>query len=98
PPASPLFAYTTLFRSLARRGAPRCAASDRERAEELGKGVAASPLRGRGAPGAAAGAEEARRGRGGVPLGRTRGAGRGRGARACGDRKSTRLNSSHEWI
>src|SRR5207247_10211124 len=90
PPTPPLFPYTTLFRSLCARGQPTCVA-DR-----------ALPLQGdRSADGAAGDKRHARpharRPRLVDGAGAATGPGGGQGPGLL-DRKSTRLNSSHEWI
>src|SRR5438105_11319673 len=72
PPRSPLFPYTTLFRSTVPVGLGRAA---------------------RDGPAACGGCERDRDSRHMVPIGI---AALGAGQRL--DRKSTRLNSSHEWI
>src|SRR3712207_7914688 len=82
PPRSTLFPYTTLFRSVPRRGRHR-----------VGAPVPARARRGRG--GALHGA--LRRGRARQPRGGRRVPDR-RGRRRRLDRKSTRLNSSHANI
>src|SRR5437899_12510204 len=67
-----------------RRRAPRRAALDPQRAQELAEGAAEAAQRGGGAAGAAARAQAAGRGGRGVPERRARGAGGGGGARARG--------------
>src|SRR3712207_6874942 len=82
PPRSTLFPYTTLFRSARRRA--------RHRRARTGRPYAGGPgRRGRGGAGDRAGRE--------VP-GRADGRGPARGRERAGDRKSTRLNSSHANI
>src|SRR3712207_7195406 len=88
PPRSTLFPYTTLFRSQVR---------------EVGEGAAPEPLRRLGRRGRAPRALAARGARGGprrARVRRGRAAARRRGAvpGRAGDRKSTRLNSSHANI
>src|SRR3712207_8434811 len=88
PPRSTLFPYTTLFRSVA--GPPT---GDRPRAADLG-------VSGGGGEDPPAGASQVPAGTG---AGASQGAGRsprgrGRSPLPAGDRKSTRLNSSHANI
>src|SRR5436190_16685845 len=83
PPRSPLFPYTTLFRSAGPRGLRPLGQADRRRL------VLVQPPRRSGGD-AARGPRHPRRD--------VRGARLGRADRAPADRKSTRLNSSHTVI
>src|SRR3712207_9079543 len=94
PPRSPLFPYTTLFRSRVlgvgeRAEQARPQAGLRPAAELARGGVGLAEPRGQGVPGRQGAAGEA--GVGGEPED-------GVQAPARGDRKSTRLNSSHANI
>src|SRR2546422_7290883 len=88
PPRSTLFPYTTLFRSLPGDGTRvDTSLAVARRAPERERSAVTDP-RGRGRGGRRPRAERA-------PVGRGRRARAGDGA---GDRKSTRLNSSHGYI
>src|SRR5207244_5992007 len=90
PPWSPLFPYTTLFRSVGRApqpALPGAPAAD----DEVDGEPAAAPVRPARRPGG-----PARAGRPGPDVGP--GLHRGLRGPRTGDRKSTRLNSSHQII